>query len=154
MIIEVPKVSPEGSIYSGDEPAECLELGGEQRVRVDGPIHYEFFAQVVSGELIVRGTLSAAFSLQCSRCADFFSTSIRDSSFLRAYEVSENVEVVDLTPDIREDILIDIPAYPVCSSDCKGLCPQCGTNLNAGACSCEPPAEKGQWGGLDGLKLP
>ncbi len=69
MIIEVPKVSPEGSIYSGDEPADCLELGGEQRVRVDGPIHYEFFAQVVSGELIVRGTLSAAFSLQCSRCA-------------------------------------------------------------------------------------
>lgn len=154
MIIEVPKVSPDGSKYVGDEPADCLELGGEKLIRVEGPIHYDFFAQVVSHELIVRGTLSVTLSVQCIRCADFFSTSIRDSSFLRAYEVSENVEVVDLTQDIREDVLIDLPAYPVCSSGCKGLCPYCGINLNTGTCSCQPPAGTGQWGGLDGLKLP
>jgi uncharacterized protein len=153
MIIEVPKVSPDGSRYEGDEPASILELEGQKLIRADSSIHYDLFASKVSGELVVKGTLSVTLSVECIRCTEFFSTTLRDLSFLRAYEIPEGVETVDLTADIREDILLDLPAYPVCKPDCKGLCPQCGKNLNGGDCACRPPEGNDRWNALDRIKL-
>ena len=154
MIIEVARISPEGESYVGQEPASILELDGNQQTRVEGPVKVELFALVAGHELIVRGTLSVPLSLECSRCAGFFSTTLRVSSFLRAYEVPEGTETVDLTADIREDILLDLPTIPLCSPACKGLCPQCGKNWNEGPCACKPGSgEAGAWSALDGLKV-
>ncbi len=153
MIIEVPKVSEEGSRYVGEESGQILDLGADAHVRVEGPIQYDLFAERISGELVVRGKVSVRLSLECSRCADFFSTTLEDSSFLRSYEAPESVETVELTDDIREAILLDLPAYPVCALDCKGLCSQCGKNLNTGACACRPPPDENRWDALDKLGL-
>jgi uncharacterized protein len=43
---------------------------------------------------------------------------------------------VDLRPALREQWLLQAPAFVLCRPDCKGLCPTCGANLNLGACSC------------------
>ena len=43
----------------------------------------------------------------------------------------------DLDELVREDIILSLPARFVCRDDCKGLCPQCGKNLNEGSCSCK-----------------
>jgi uncharacterized protein len=154
MIIEVSKVSPEGSHYEGEEPAEALDLGQEKHVRVASPIRYKLFAEVVKSELVVMGSLEADFSLECGRCVEFFSTTVCVPSFLRAYEIPEIGESVDVGPDLREDILLELDPYPLCSLECKGLCPQCGKNLNQGPCSCPPKEDPRPWGGLDDLKLP
>lgn len=45
-------------------------------------------------------------------------------------------EVVDLRVAVREQWLLEVPAFVLCRPDCKGLCPTCGANLNQGACSC------------------
>jgi uncharacterized protein len=153
MIIDVPKVSPDGTRYEGEESPEVLGLGENKLIRVASPIRYDFFAQKVSAELVVTGTMSVELSVECVRCTEFFSTSLQDLSFLRAYEIPEGVEKIDLTPDIREDILLELPAYPVCTPDCKGLCPHCGKNLNGGACGCRPPSGGSEWTALGGLKL-
>lgn len=57
---------------------------------------------------------------------------------------------VDLTPDIREAMILCFPGYPVCKAECKGLCPTCGKNLNKGACTCAPPPDN-RWSVLDRL---
>jgi uncharacterized protein len=44
--------------------------------------------------------------------------------------------VVDLRPALREQWLLEVPAFVLCRPDCKGLCLTCGANLNQGACSC------------------
>lgn len=44
---------------------------------------------------------------------------------------------VDLTEEIRECLLVELPLKPLCRPDCAGLCPQCGKNLNQGFCDCE-----------------
>lgn len=41
---------------------------------------------------------------------------------------------VDLDPLVREYLLLEVPIAPVCKPDCKGLCPVCGEDLNAGLC--------------------
>ena len=153
MIIDIPKVSEEGSRFVGEEPAEILELAGQEHVRVTGPIRYDLRAEKVSAELLVQGEVAVELEVECSRCAEFYSTTVRVLSFLRAYEIKEKVESVDVTPDLREDLLIELPAYPVCSATCRGLCPQCGANLNQGPCACRPAQMGGNWSGLDGLKL-
>jgi uncharacterized protein len=153
MIIEVSKVSPEGTRYEGEEPADILELDVKY-LKVGGPITCDFHVELASHELIVRGTIRLPLSARCGRCAEFFSTTAEDSSFLRAYAVPEGTETVDLTGDIREDILLNLPVFPVCSPGCKGLCPQCGKNWNKGRCTCKPVSGKpGAWTALDGLKL-
>lgn len=153
MIIEVSKVSPDGSRYEGEEPADILALD-DPHLKAAGPVAYDFHVEVASHELIVRGTVRVRLTARCGRCAEFFSTTAEDSSFLRAYAVPEGTETVDLTGDIREDILLNLPVFPVCMPACKGLCPQCGVNRNKGRCACKPAAGKpGAWSALDGLKL-
>ncbi|MCL6630530.1 MAG: DUF177 domain-containing protein, partial [Armatimonadetes bacterium] len=44
--------------------------------------------------------------------------------------------VLDLDELIRQSVLIAIPIQPLCTADCKGLCPSCGQNLNMGKCMC------------------
>lgn len=46
--------------------------------------------------------------------------------------------VLDLTEVVRQGLLLAVPMSAVCSPDCKGLCPNCGTNLNEGPCGCQP----------------
>ncbi len=154
MIIEVPKINPDGDRFVGEEPASILDLSADKHLTAEGPIRYDFSVQVVSHELVVRGTLKLALRAECSRCADFVSTTVADLSFLRAYDVPVGTETVDLTGDIREDILVNLPTYPLCSPDCKGLCPRCGANWNRGPCACKrTPEAGGGWDALDKLKL-
>ena len=68
---------------------------------------------------------------------------------------------LDLTDDVREDILLSLPLKFLCQEDCRGLCPHCGQNLNEGTCSCQEldqeisaeEQEENPWSQLDKLKL-
>ncbi len=60
---------------------------------------------------------------------------------------------IDLTPAMREQILLSIPPSPVCREDCKGLCPSCGKDLNDGACGCDRTVVDPRWEALKGLQL-
>jgi uncharacterized protein len=62
-------------------------------------------------------------------------------------------EHVDLEPLFREEFVLTVPYAPLCREDCKGLCPQCGTDLNSGTCTCEKPIDP-RLAALKGLKLP
>ncbi len=50
-------------------------------------------------------------------------------------------ETIDPRSALRELIMFELPDFPRCSEDCKGLCPRCGANLNREPCRCPPPAE-------------
>ena len=49
--------------------------------------------------------------------------------------------VLDLDALSREDLLLDLPSKVLCREDCKGICPQCGKNLNEGPCNCKEPVD-------------
>jgi uncharacterized protein len=153
MIIDINRIPPEGCEYSGDESASILDVEKEVAIRFDSPLHYDLKAIRVSKELIVIGRLTLAATFRCSRCGESFSRQIKDPSFECVREVADINESVDLTPDIRESMLLALPSYPVCSPDCKGLCSQCGANLNRGQCACRPLKEASGWEMLDSLKI-
>jgi uncharacterized protein len=61
-------------------------------------------------------------------------------------------EVLDSAPILLEQLQLNVPMKPLCRPDCRGLCPICGADLNAGMCSCEERSEDPRWAGLAALK--
>jgi len=51
-------------------------------------------------------------------------------------------DFIDLSPEVREELLLALPMRILCSEDCKGLCPHCQKNWNKVACSCVQKNEK------------
>lgn len=154
MIIEINKIDEDGAQYTGAEPAQSVDPGPGAAVRPVGPVAYELRAQLAGRELVVQGVLQVALQCRCRRCAGNFSTNLAISDFLCARELPEGLESVDLTDDIREEVLLRLPNYPLCLPACRGLCPQCGKNLNQGSCRCAARPVDGRWAGLKDLKLP
>jgi uncharacterized protein len=107
-----------------------------------------------SSTIFIKGNLSVLLGICCSRCleeaelsadGDFYYTLIpsrpetREEVELEAQELEISYyqgDFIDLTPIICEQIILQIPIKPLCSEECKGLCPQCGTNLNVTSCNC------------------
>jgi len=102
----------------------------------------------VPGGLLVQGTVESQLGLECVRCLEPFAFPITlelEETFGLpgagqrqgiTYVVSDD-GWLDLAPLLREQSWVAIPMKPLCSPDCKGLCPQCGANLNFESCTCE-----------------
>jgi uncharacterized protein len=70
-----------------------------------------------------------------------------------AEEETYTGKVIDLDPIVREQLLLELPEYPVCDEQCKGLCPVCGANLNDRECGCDRHVPDPRWAGLKNVKL-
>jgi uncharacterized protein len=68
-----------------------------------------------------------------------------------SYPLAPDATEVDLAPAIREELILAVPRYVLCREDCRGLCPRCGQDLNAGPCGCAPAADP-RWQALASLK--
>ena len=153
MKILVARIPEEGSHFEGCDPGSIMEMEEDPQIKAFGDVNYRLYAQHVSGELVVRGTLWSEAEMRCARCAEFFSTRIEVSDFLRSYPVPEGADSVDITEDMREEMLLHVPVFAVCSKECKGVCAHCGASLNEGPCGCSKEDGFSPWSALDGLSL-
>jgi uncharacterized protein len=150
MVIDVGRLPRDGETFTGEEPASVLDIA-EPGMRPASPLRYELKAYMAGPELIVRGRLRVSASFACSRCGDAFPLEIEEPAFLCAREVPDKNTPVDLTPEMRESIILRFPDYPICRADCRGLCTRCGANRNRERCDCGPDASR--WTALEGLRL-
>lgn len=150
MKIDVARMQDAGCRLEGVESAKDLGFDGSEVFQFLEGVRYVLSAYVVADQLFVSGTLEAEVTAPCARCTETTGLRLLEPGFERHYEVSEEIESVDLTLDIREAIILAFPNYPVCRGDCRGLCSQCGKNLNEGTCVCRPP-EDPRWAGLTDL---
>lgn len=106
-----------------------------QDIEFTDKISFKGEAEKGDGFLLIRGDLSSRCKETCSRC---LAKTTRD--FKRKVDLNltiSNDEVsYDFTPDLREEILVSYPAKILCSDTCKGLCSNCGANLNVAPCDC------------------
>jgi uncharacterized protein len=153
MIINVARIPESGLKFHEEEPGEILELDEAGEFRAAGPVNCDLYTQVVDQTLIVRGKLSAPIEAHCARCTQIFSTTVADSGFLRDFPGIQGTEEVDITEDIREALILNLPHFPLCDEGCKGLCAHCGKDLNGGPCGCRKIEAGGSWDALNNLKL-
>jgi len=151
MKINVKRIPVDGEILRGVEPPSIMDLD-EPDVHFKHDVAHDFLAQIQGNALLVTGTLRTPATLRCSRCLVVFEHPLVVSHFVFHQEL-HGEDFVDLTPQIREDIILELPQRALCQEDCRGLCTHCGKNLNDGPCQCRPKHEDMQWHALDQLKL-
>jgi uncharacterized protein len=138
--------------YSGTEPCSILELENDDLILLKEPVHYELTAVLAFTTLHVTGKLSIALHLRCSRCAELFPITVEENNFNEEWKVNYEGEIIDITDEIRQAVILRIPPYPLCKPTCKGLCMKCGTNLNLKKCSCSQKIDN-RWAELDKLNI-
>ena len=69
---------------------------------------------------------------------------------LGCYAIPERAKELDLREALREELLLAVAQFVECRPDCRGLCPECGANLNAGPCGCRPERDP-RWEALSDL---
>jgi uncharacterized protein len=154
MRIDIARLDEDGEEFVGADPADILEWGPDDDLfRPIAPVSYELSAERLGDELLVRGHVSTRFGGVCTRCGGPLDIEVRDDAFCVSVPVPDDTQEVDLTPELRESILLALPSHPVCRAECGGLCPRCGRRLAEGACACPAPPAHG-WEALAGLKTP
>jgi len=115
--------------------------------------------------IVVTGTVAADFLVDCSRCLVPFTLHVDaevEGAYLdeeQAAEMGDDEDFeplhgdrVDLRPLLDASIRVELPFAPVHDESCKGICPQCGCNLNEETCDCDTDhAPDGPFGALRGL---
>jgi uncharacterized protein len=154
MRIDVARLAANGEDFTGEDPAAILEWDADDELLYPvTPVQYRFHAEIAGHELLVRGTVLARFGGICVRCGGPLDLEVRDEAFCESLPLTEETQEVNLTPHLRESILLALPSHPVCRPDCSGVCPRCGRRLAEGACGCAEPVAQG-WEALSGLDVP
>ena len=138
--------------------------------RVVAPVHLVMDVHKDRDTYRVTGHVETRLELECGRCLDSFQVPV-DSTFELRYvpaaanagegerEVDEDDlttafykdEKLDLGELMHEQFVLALPMKPLCSERCKGLCPQCGTNLNTASCDCAPAWKDPRLAALEAL---
>ena len=115
------KTNPaQGLHLKGQEDCPIQELLSEE-IRCAGPLHYDIDIGVADGGLWANGLLSQPVELRCVSCLQKFVHEIRVPSFA-VHTQLHGPETIDLTPFIREDLLLTVPAHPHCDRDGDQVC--------------------------------
>lgn len=165
------------------EAADEMVAGDQAGYRARGPLHVDARLDKIERRVRVDAHGKAELTVPCGRCLapvavdlplDFELTLVPEDEYgaepqgereehggrvagsFDAEQAEEDVysgKVIDLDPLIREQLVLSLPAYPVCREDCKGLCPVCGGNLNERECGCDRHVPDPRWAGLKNIKL-
>ena len=90
---------------------------------------------VATNEILVRGSVTGQRQVQCARCLKRAEQNFAEE-FLETY--SNKSEIIDIMLLVRQTLALTDDIRFLCKPDCKGLCPQCGQDLNIAPCGCKP----------------
>ncbi len=144
-----------------DRTFEPGEVGDERDTyRVVAPVQLGFDIHKDKDKFRLEGRVDTELELSCGRCLDPYRLRVDapfDIRYLPASAAStepehevedEDLETsyyrddrIDLNELLREQFYLALPMKPLCRDECRGLCAQCGTNLNTGTCECAPAWE-------------
>lgn len=114
---------------------------------LSSPVKFKGTVKNTAGIVTLSGQAQFTANVICSRCAEEFSKDFSaeiEHTLVSELQNEDNDEFylvedkqLDLDALICEDIILSLPFVFLCKENCKGICPQCGKNLNAGECGCK-----------------
>lgn len=149
-------------------PQAELVLAGEG-ARLSGPCELSLQATRADNRVELIGKISTAVEFECDRCLTRLELPVGESFDLlyipplgieNEHELGEDDlslgfyqdGVIDVDDIAREQIELALPMARLCAEDCRGLCPECGANLNHGECDCSKDRIDDRWTALKELK--
>lgn len=137
--------------------AATLGVGDE---RITGPVEVDLAAVSSIDGIVVTGSITLPWAAPCRRCL----AAVTGASVVDVDEVYQDVvnvddayviegDQIDLTPAVREYVLLEVPDGPLCRAECAGICPVCGIDRNESSCECDTTVSDDRWAALDQLEL-
>ena len=162
MIIKISNISEGIHSFEFDEDAADIDLGEP----FFGKVEVKTELSKLHSQIILQADITAKAKFNCDRCTAEFETILRSNYkmvylFSSEYEENEDINITFLTPeankiilnnDVRDYVLLSVPMKKLCKSDCKGLCPHCGKDLNVEECGCRKEEIDERWLPLMELK--
>ena len=120
----------------------------------------------VADDLLVDLGVKSQGLFECDRCCESFKNNIEgklrvvytfDHLKMQGAEgddiklIPHGISEIDITQDVMDALLLPVPTKLLCRDDCKGLCTQCGINLNEKDCSCQKTDIDPRWEALKNL---
>ena len=158
MKIHQRQIPDDGLHLEGEESAEVLDLPKTDGLRALGPLRYSLDLGMNADGIWVTGELAIDLELTCVRCLEPFTYPLEVDEVALEME-RPTTETVDLTPLLREDILLALPAYPHCDWSGERVCPAQVQSAEGAVRRAEgdghgEPAPPSAWSTLDQLKTP
>lgn len=161
--VNIHHIPEEGLKISGECLDDVLEIPIDERTLDISPLIYDLNLSMTQNQLIIRGEVSVVVDACCDSCLCEHELIVEDNDV--CHVVENPTDLVDLTEQVREDIVLAFPQTYLCNPDCQGIC-ACGKNLNTEECVCievddfdaEEEQEDGEekkspWDSLDNLKF-
>lgn len=146
MKVHLKQIPAAGLHLEGEEECPISELDAEG-IRSAGRLHYNIDIGVSSGALWANGSISQPVELRCVSCLEKFVHEIEVPAFAVHTEL-RGPETLDLTPFIREDLLLNLPAHPHCDRDGGRICKSKYIETSK-----QDAKRESDWSALDKLKL-
>ena len=146
MKVHLRQIPADGLHLEGEEECPVPELAAEG-IECAGPLHYSLDLGITDGSLWANGRLAQPMYLTCVSCLERFVYTIEVPDFAFLTDLT-GPETVDLTPFVREDILLNLPAYPHCDSMGDRVCPAPALQKSSEEAEAQP-----DWSALDKLDL-
>jgi uncharacterized metal-binding protein YceD (DUF177 family) len=128
LLLNIRHLDQENLTLKGELSAKELDLADvDELIKAEKPLKYQLEAQKLENGILVQGNLELTLDCECARCLKPFAyrLELRNWACLLAMEGEEKVAVnndtIDLTPSVREDILLGFPQHPLCDAECAGL---------------------------------
>ena len=154
--INLRHLEEHGIHLKGELPVAELDLGvNDELIHTEKPLRYDLSVELLHDAVLATGSLALPLDCECGRCLKKFKSELKLAGWAAhlPLEGEDKVPVendcVDLTPFVREDMLLNFPQHPLCKPDCGGLKKK---NTAAKAEAVEKPASEA-WAKLDKLKL-
>jgi uncharacterized protein len=132
--IDISRVSQEKLTLKEEFSPQSLELE-TGIIKLNSALKATAEVSRITNAVTILLSLEAKMRTECSRCLEEIAIDFKKKTQL-SYSVDSQEHVIDLDPQIREEVILDYPLKPLCKADCMGLCPKCGKNLNEGKCGC------------------
>lgn len=133
--IKIKDIQSSGLKESLQVAAKDLGLEGTDDVHFLDPVKVDFNLEKVSNMVLANVKVIAKISTICGRCLEEVREELKENLEFN-FSIDQRDDFIDLTEDIRQEMVMDIPVRVLCKQDCKGLCVHCGVNLNTEKCQC------------------
>jgi uncharacterized metal-binding protein YceD (DUF177 family) len=149
--IHLKQIHADGLHIDGAEECPIPELQTDG-MRSVGPMRYSIDLGLSGSELWATGSLTQPVEVACVSCLEKFVYDVKVPAFAVHMEL-HGPETVDLTPFIREDILLNLPAYPHCDREGGRKCRKAEIELTVAEKQDAEAKREHDWEALDKLKL-
>ncbi len=160
LLFNVRHLEKKNLVLRGDLTAAELDVEGvDDCVRLAEPLKHDLEVQLLGGNFFIRGRLETVLECNCVRCLRAFRQplALTDWCCHLTRQGEERVPVVndcvDLTPYVREDILLAFPQHPLCEPRCSGLPHSSSSSQPQTSGALEREATSSAWAALNKLKL-